>query len=95
MVESDFYAVLGALIAAPVRSICGGEGFLHPCTAHAIYRIQRRLRPTVNHLASAGRQNLVTRFGLVDLAGTVGRDPGYPELLTHSRWTLARRPVSA
>ena len=45
----------------------------------AIYRIQRRLRPTVNHLASPGRQNLVTRYGLVDLAGTVGRNLGYPE----------------
>ena len=51
----------------------------------AIYRIQRRLRPTVNHLASPGRQNLVTRYGLVELAGTVGRNLGYPELLPHSR----------
>jgi hypothetical protein len=124
MVESEFYAILGALIAAPVRSICGGRGFcildgapgltldvdhsrepsilarLLPVleALDAIYRVERRLRPRVNHLASARRRNLVTRYGLVDLAGTVGRNLGYPQLLPHSRghghWRGARVRVA-
>jgi hypothetical protein len=33
MVETDFYAILDALIAAPFGRFVEGEGFLHPCTA--------------------------------------------------------------
>ena len=52
----------------------------------AVYRIQpeRRLKPTASYLASPGRQNLITRYGPLDLLGTVGRDLGYQELLPHS-----------
>src|ERR1700674_2467385 len=39
----------------------------------AIYRIQpeRRLRPTESYLVSPGHQNLVTRYGPLDLLGTI------------------------
>jgi predicted nucleotidyltransferase len=52
----------------------------------AIFRIQpaRRLKPNASHLASTGHLNLVTRYGPLDLLGTIGRDLGYPELLAHS-----------
>jgi hypothetical protein len=52
----------------------------------AVYRIQpeRRLRPTAGHLASRGHQNLLTRYGPLDLLGTIGRDLGYEELIPHS-----------
>lgn len=76
MVETDFYAILDALIAAPFGRFVGGMGFcillrrsrantrcdhsrepsnlarlLPVLEAHdAIYRIQRRLRPTVNQI---------------------------------------------
>src|SRR5215469_7894203 len=38
----------------------------------AVYRIQpeRRSRPSASHLTSAGHQNLLTRFGWLDLRGT-------------------------
>jgi hypothetical protein len=115
MQESNFYAILGALIAAPVRSfVVGGVSAslrgapgrtldvdlvhcrepIEPCSPAARTRGSRRdlpdpagacVRPTVNHLTSAGRQNSATRYGLVDLSGTVGRNLGYPELLRHLR----------
>jgi hypothetical protein len=49
----------------------------------AIFRIQpeRRLKPNASHLASAGHLNLITRYGPLDLLGTVGRNLGYLELL--------------
>ena len=52
----------------------------------AIYRIQpgRRLRPNASYLAAAGHQNLTTKYGPVDLLGTIGRELGYEELLPHS-----------
>jgi hypothetical protein len=52
----------------------------------AIYRIQpeRRLRPTASHLASRGHQNLITRYGPLDLLGTIGRNLGYQDLVPHS-----------
>lgn len=52
----------------------------------AHYRLQpeRRLVPTASHLASAGHQNLITRFGPLDLIGTIGRNLGYEELLPRS-----------
>jgi predicted nucleotidyltransferase len=52
----------------------------------AIYRIQpeRRLRPTPSHLASSGHQNLITRYGPLDLLGSIGRDLGYQDLVPHS-----------
>ncbi|SRR5712691_5338899 len=52
----------------------------------AIFRIQpeRRLRPMASHLASSGHVNLMTRYGPLDLLGTIGRDLGYRDLLPHS-----------
>jgi hypothetical protein len=55
-------------------------------TIDAIFRIQpeRRLRPTASHLASSGHVNLMTRYGPLDLLGTIGRELAYQDLLPHS-----------
>jgi hypothetical protein len=52
----------------------------------AVFRMQpeRRLRPNASHLASAGHLNLITRYGPLDVLGTIGRDLGYSELIGHS-----------
>jgi predicted nucleotidyltransferase len=52
----------------------------------AVFRIQpeRRLRPNASHLASTGHLNLITRYGPLDLLGTIGRDLGYQDLIPHS-----------
>ena len=52
----------------------------------AVFRMQpeRRLKPNASHLASAGHLNLITRYGPVDLLGTIGRDLGYQDLIPHS-----------
>ena len=52
----------------------------------AIYRIQpaRRLKPDMSHLRSAGHQNLLTKFGPLDVLGTIGRGLTYEDLLPHS-----------
>ena len=52
----------------------------------AAFRIQpeRRLKPNASHLASAGHLNLITRYGPLDLLGTIGRDLGYQELIARS-----------
>ena len=52
----------------------------------AVYRVQpeRRIRPAASHLASAGHQNLITRYGPLDLLGTIGRNLGYEDLVPHS-----------
>lgn len=52
----------------------------------AYYRIQpeKRLKPGLTHLSSAGHQLLMTRFGPLDLLGTIGRGLPYEELLEHA-----------
>jgi predicted nucleotidyltransferase len=52
----------------------------------AVFRIQpeRRIRPTTTHLAGPGRLNLVTRYGPLDVLGTIGSGLGYRDLLPHS-----------
>ncbi len=52
----------------------------------AVFRIQpeRRLKPNASHLASGGHLNLITRYGPLDVLGTIGRDLSYRELLPHS-----------
>lgn len=52
----------------------------------AVFRIQpeRRLKPNASHLAAGGHLNLITRYGPLDVLGTIGRDLGYAELLSHS-----------
>ena len=51
----------------------------------AVFRIQpeRRLRPNASHLASADHLNLITRYGPLDLLGTIGRNLGYEDLMAH------------
>lgn len=52
----------------------------------AYYRGQgdRRLTPGPGHLASPGHQLLMTRFGPLDLLGTIGTDHGYEDLIKHT-----------
>ena len=52
----------------------------------ACYRAQpeRRLRPETTHLSSSGHQLLMTRFGPVDLLGTIGKGRSYEALLPHA-----------
>jgi hypothetical protein len=51
----------------------------------AIFRIQptKRLIPNVSHLGAAGHLNLLTRFGPLDLLGTIGRQLKFEDLLLH------------
>jgi hypothetical protein len=48
----------------------------------------RTLRPAESlaesHLASKGHQLLITRFGPVDVLGTIGREMSYSDLLPHT-----------
>jgi hypothetical protein len=52
----------------------------------AYYREQpsRRLRPDRSHLISAGHQLLMTRYGPLDLLGTVTGNRGYEDLVGHT-----------
>ena len=52
----------------------------------AVFRIQpeRRLKPNASHLSSTGHLNLITRYGPLDLLGTIGRGLGYRDLIPHS-----------
>lgn len=52
----------------------------------AIFRIQphRRLRPQQGHLDGGSHLNLLTRYGPLDLLGTVGRGLTYSDLLSRS-----------
>ncbi len=52
----------------------------------AVFRIQpeRRLKPNASHLAAGGHLNRLTRYGPLDVLGTIGRNLGYAELLAHS-----------
>ncbi|HEY7270803.1 MAG TPA: hypothetical protein VH951_13340, partial [Dehalococcoidia bacterium] len=46
---------------------------------------ERRLRPTLTHLASPGHQLLMTSAGPLDLLGVLSNERGYAELLPHVR----------
>src|SRR4026207_1725579 len=50
------------------------------------YRLQpeRRLEPQISHLAAAGHQLLMTRFGPLDLLGHVGSARTYQGMLPHT-----------
>ena len=52
----------------------------------AYYRLQpeRRFRPNESHLSGPGHQLLMTRFGPLDLLGTIGKARGYGDLLPHT-----------
>jgi len=51
----------------------------------AAYRTRPELKPETSHLASAGHQLLMTRFGPLDILGAIGRSRGYDDLLPHAR----------
>jgi hypothetical protein len=63
----------------------------------AVYRIkpERRLRPDRAALLSTGHQNLTTRYGPLDLLGTIGTDLGYEELVPRSTEMLIAKGVRA
>lgn len=48
------------------------------------YRIRPELKPNESHLASPGHKLLTTRFGPLDVLGTIGRGRGYDDLLPHT-----------
>lgn len=50
----------------------------------AVYRLRPDLKPNESHLASAGHKLLTTRFGPLDVLGTIGRGRGYDDLLPHA-----------
>jgi predicted nucleotidyltransferase len=52
----------------------------------AIYRFQptRRIKPDASHLSSPGHKNLTTKYGLLDVLGTIGRGLSYEDLLPHT-----------
>jgi predicted nucleotidyltransferase len=49
----------------------------------AIFRAQpeRRLKPALSHLSGTGHLNLLTRFGPLDVLGSIGRGLTYEDLL--------------
>jgi hypothetical protein len=63
----------------------------------AVYRIQpeRRLRPAKSALLSTGHQNLVTRYGPLDVLGSIGEGLGYEEPLPRSSEMLIGPDLSA
>jgi len=52
----------------------------------AIYRFQptRRIKPDASHLSSPGHKNLTTKYGPLDILGTIGRGLSYEDLLQHT-----------
>jgi predicted nucleotidyltransferase len=52
----------------------------------AVFRIQpeRQLRPTASYLAGPGHLLLITRYGKLDVLGTIGSGLAYADLLPHS-----------
>jgi hypothetical protein len=52
----------------------------------ATYRMRPELalKPDASHLASPGHQLLMTRFGPLDVLGTIGRSRSYDDLMPHS-----------
>ena len=52
----------------------------------AHYRLQpeKKLRPDETHLSSPGHQLLLTRFGPLDVLGSIGKGRRYADLLPHS-----------
>ncbi len=63
----------------------------------AVYRTQpeRRLRPSMSALMSAGHQNLITKYGPLDVLGAIGEGLGYEELVPRSTEILIAEGVHA
>ncbi|MFH1018169.1 MAG: hypothetical protein V1798_08315 [Pseudomonadota bacterium] len=54
----------------------------------------RRIKPDASHLASAGHQLLITRYGPLDLLGTIGKDRDYDHLVGHTiKLTVGRHTM--
>lgn len=55
-------------------------------TMDAIFRAQpeRQLKPKESHLQSGGRLNLLTRFGPLDVLGSIGANLTHEDLVEHS-----------
>lgn len=62
----------------------------------AVYRIQpaRRLPPARSALLSAGHQNLITKYGPLDVLGAIGDEMGYDDLLPRSSELLIDKDVA-
>jgi hypothetical protein len=60
----------------------------------AFYRLQpeRRIRPAASHLMSEGHRLLMTRYGPLDLLGSIGLSHSYEDLLEHVNEVEARPP---
>lgn len=58
-------------------------------TLEGYYRThpEQQLEPQLSHLASAGHNLLTTRFGPLDLPGSIGNARGYRDLLPHAHST--------
>ncbi|MGA3019452.1 MAG: hypothetical protein ABSF62_20185 [Bryobacteraceae bacterium] len=52
----------------------------------AVFRIQpeRRIKPNASYLSGPGHLNLITRFGPLDVLGSIGRGLTYADLFPHS-----------
>jgi len=63
----------------------------------AYYRMRpkRRLKPEVSDLSSGDHQLLMTRFGPLDLLGSIGRSRGYEDLLANTVKVEVGRGVRA
>lgn len=54
---------------------------LDPLEAYFRAQPERKLRPTASQLSSSGHQLLMTRFGPLDVLGSIGRAHSYQDLL--------------
>jgi len=52
--------------------------------AHYRGRGDQRLRPTAEHLSSTGHHLLMTRYGPLDILGTIGEEHDFDALLQHT-----------
>jgi predicted nucleotidyltransferase len=66
---------------------------LDSLNAVCLIQPQRRLRPVRSSLMSTGHQNLITKYGPLDLLGEIGDGLGYDELLPRSAEILIAEGV--
>ncbi len=52
--------------------------------AHSRVQPERKASPDVSHLSSPGHQLLMTRFGPLDLLGSIGKGSEYENLIGHT-----------
>lgn len=57
---------------------------LHALDAYYREREDIHLIPTLSHLSSPGHQLLMTKYGPLDLLGTIGKGHNYEDLLKHT-----------